>query len=222
MKKFIILLLLSYYTHGQIQNPPYISCDGDVVRTLTVENHDELIFHPGGRLLLLQPKSELHIWNRISTENIPDAAFLFGRTGIDSIDVYPAKVFFHNCESYFNAGEWLNPETGEYQQGEVHFDRGYGDTGNLGLTEGKIEIYFDCETLSTNEPQVKDMDDKELYEFDSIIYNIKGQKLYQGKFGNAFYYDRILEHLREQIIFRVIILPGGQQYCLKGRIYKYR
>lgn len=215
----LILLLTYFFSYGQIQNPPYVGCD-DIIPAMTIENHDELIFNPDGRLLLLQPLSELHIWNRLSTENIPDAAFIFGRTGNDSLDSYSAKIIFHNCDSYFNAGEWTDPDTGETRTGEIHFDRGYGDTGDLGLTSGKIEVIFECETLSDDEVKYDEYSDKELYEFNSKIYNIKGQLLYKGKFGNAFYNDRISEYLRQQLIF-IQIIVNGQPVTVRKRIYKY-
>lgn len=74
--------------------------------------------------------------------------------------------------------------------------------------------------MSDNEVRYEDFTDKELYEFNSRIYNIKGQLLYKGKFGNAFYNDRIVNYLRQQLIFIQIII-NGQPVTVRKRIYKY-
>jgi len=220
MKTFLpFILLLTYFSYGQIQNPPYISC-GDDIQPFTIENHDELIFNPNGRLLLMFPGSELHIWNRLGTENIPDGAFIFAETGNVELDTISAKIIFHNCDSYFNAGEWTNPDTGEVVTGEIHFDQGFGTPGDLNIATGSIEVLFKCETLSNDEVVYEDFTDKELYKYDSRIYNIKGQLLHKGKFGNVFYNDRIANHLRQQIIF-VQIIVNGQVVAIRKRIYNY-
>lgn len=187
------------------------------MRTGTVENVDSLIFSPQGRILLLQPLSELHIWDKIKIEDVPDGAFIFGETGIDSLDTLPAKIIFHNCNDYFSAGEWTNPETGETQLGVIHFAKGYGDTGDLETSEGNIEIVFDCETLSVPTATLKDED---YYPFDCVIYDISGKVLYQGKFGDAFYNRRILNRLQEMLLFVRIVFYDGSQVILK-KIYKY-
>lgn len=226
MKRLVTLLMIivSLPLFSQIQYPPYISCDGDVVRAGTVENHNELIFssQPGNsRLLLVQPTSELHIWNKFILEDVPDAAILFGETGDRALDSLTAKIIFHNCVDYFDPGQWVNPDTGEVG-GELHFDGGYGDTGDLYVATGQIEIIFDCETLSTTpSPTIDELSDRDLYDYDCITYNIKGQRLYQGKFEGMFYNGDIASQFTNQIIFiQIIPKTSYQSKTVLKRIYK--